>query len=919
MEERKIFLNSNKSVTAESAENFLNVRLFAKTRLLPYNDVSSKLSLYQVYSNERDACRKYRMIFTINPVCTNILFNTRTEVVRYEGSSACTLLVGDETETKGDAKNSSELTWKQAIRDTEYSHAKLFSNGIPYVYHCGWDIFNNHMLRADDFVYVSKENTKTSADFNTITDKIRNHDGSVVSEYLGSGAWGRMDEKTERHLYQMDGIKTMKEAYTDNLAVKDGWYGFTNTTNVNIPNIKVGDEWVTVNKVMNNNNACEFIDLYPDRSLFSFIPKRNKLRRRVEKNWDFCLTYPYAEDREMFNVVNKLPKELPESSGGCSVDIVEAKVVYTNIGSELVQFKTRLRHTLKADDCVWLYYGKDDTITKFPTKVKVVSIGTITGEEKTRYFSVKLSSIATKFGYAKKLSDKIIRLKNADGGVTNGSETAHFHYKKDSEGVECQYYFRKYKKLLNSKGENLDGEINKLAFGENIYGDRVAQLIFTDDIDVTDLRDNKGRELSELYLTLIKTNRGHEKWYGKSNYTDEDIEFSHCFGKVTSGIEMPWEEKDGLDDIDYNIRKLHNVNLKGIAAPYNKKSKAIWSDFLGSIPSVLEDDITESGFTEFYGDIVEFDPVNAKETEIEKVYHRFNTAQREDVSGKFADILYDRLDFDDYDKGVNAKCEEGFTVTKGYLNTGAQDGFVTEITADNEVILGNLNPEGYYYNPHYKVTLREEATSTSEASATGLSYTNPVSRTIVAGRDENGKLVKSQRITFTNPIKRTFVNGDTLCFYDKKTKKAQWFTVSASTAVDGEGTKVVCCGNDGAVDIAGLKNKEYLILKTDDGVANYATYIPTMKKFVWKKLREMSELPNDSELYDMPFANGRHYKQENVNFFLMRQDPRGEYRLWNPENDGVYNNLSYFRQGGYDRVVFDAINWLDGTLNNICY
>ena len=40
-------------------------------------------------------------------------------------------------------------------------------------------------------------------------------------------------------------------------------------------------------------NDVIFIDLYPDRSLFSFIPKENKSRNRLENNWDYCLTYPF--------------------------------------------------------------------------------------------------------------------------------------------------------------------------------------------------------------------------------------------------------------------------------------------------------------------------------------------------------------------------------------------------------------------------------------------------------------------------------------------------------------------------------------------------------------------------------------------------------------------------------------------------
>lgn len=55
---------------------------------------------------------------------------------------------------------------------------------------------------------------------------------------------------------------------------------------------------------MNNNKACEIYNMYPDISLFSFVPKYNKYQQRKESNWDYCLTYPYLSDVEMFKTVN---------------------------------------------------------------------------------------------------------------------------------------------------------------------------------------------------------------------------------------------------------------------------------------------------------------------------------------------------------------------------------------------------------------------------------------------------------------------------------------------------------------------------------------------------------------------------------------------------------------------------------------
>lgn len=62
---------------------------------------------------------------------------------------------------------------------------------------------------------------------------------------------------------------------------------------------------MSVNKIMNNNKACEIYNMYPDISLFSFIPKYNSFQRRKESNWDYCLTYPYASDENLFKTINE--------------------------------------------------------------------------------------------------------------------------------------------------------------------------------------------------------------------------------------------------------------------------------------------------------------------------------------------------------------------------------------------------------------------------------------------------------------------------------------------------------------------------------------------------------------------------------------------------------------------------------------
>ena len=93
--EQKLFLEKNKSVFSNNVERSIKLDLSAKTRLLPNDNIVDKFSLFKQYNKERDECTKYRLILNVNPICSNILFNARTEIVLNEGSSACTLLIGN--------------------------------------------------------------------------------------------------------------------------------------------------------------------------------------------------------------------------------------------------------------------------------------------------------------------------------------------------------------------------------------------------------------------------------------------------------------------------------------------------------------------------------------------------------------------------------------------------------------------------------------------------------------------------------------------------------------------------------------------------------------------------------------------------------------------------------------------------------
>ena len=82
----KIFLqgfNSKKSVNTSEG---LNVSLKGKRRLLPTNDITEVISQFDQYNEEREACNTIRLTCQVNPICSNVLFNRVSEIVKDEGS-----------------------------------------------------------------------------------------------------------------------------------------------------------------------------------------------------------------------------------------------------------------------------------------------------------------------------------------------------------------------------------------------------------------------------------------------------------------------------------------------------------------------------------------------------------------------------------------------------------------------------------------------------------------------------------------------------------------------------------------------------------------------------------------------------------------------------------------------------------------
>ena len=151
MNQFKIRLNKTNSVNSVNKDNMVDVELQQTTN--PYmftTDIKDTIDQYEVFEAERANCTNYRLITTIKPFCSNVLFNPITEIVYKEGSDDCIVAYDDEntinfnnlvnnkkfSETNvNKLYGSKEPTRAQMIRDTEYSRKE-----INFEYHPGTDI-----------------------------------------------------------------------------------------------------------------------------------------------------------------------------------------------------------------------------------------------------------------------------------------------------------------------------------------------------------------------------------------------------------------------------------------------------------------------------------------------------------------------------------------------------------------------------------------------------------------------------------------------------------------------------------------------------------------------------------------------------------------------------------------------------------
>ena len=955
----KIFLQSHRSKKSSNTSSGLNVQFKGRRKLLPLNDVVESVSQYEQYLEERKACNKIRLTCQVNPICTNVLFNCVTEIVRNEGGDDVEVLnykynikslstsgknTNDVDFWSGSEWTSSTVTLDgtshkehvtNAIRDTQLSNE---DNG--FIYHCGIDIMNNHLIRSNTFKTVCKEDSKEDSKedikgdllFNTIGDSMRNVNGDVINETLYFPD-GIEPKNVSSHIYRVDDILSFDDAKKTRLIKKyNGWIGFNNRSKIkSYSDFKKG-EIMDIERPIMYKNGGDFVDMYPDRSLYSFVPKFNSKRKRIEKNWDYYLTYPSSSTTKGFD------EFIDNSLNSIKSLYFDENTSGDNGGSQLVIYGI-IKHGLHVGDFVNIYKTYFDTVDgKRVEKNEMVMYSAEVSNVVDDYIFIVRgnSTLISDSWYT--LSDEEINNPKLeityDGHVykidtskkffmlTKGNDNdlqrrffiinnkyvcfdfdlKNVSFKKVVNGIECDYYVRIFSKLPNFKNAssitsseydiyknnceairtyqgdeyNFENHISRLAFAKNIYGDDIGEIVFTDDIDISKIKDNLGRPITSLYLIFFKSNQGYKEWYGfdkEINPSSDNVTYSHCFGKLTCGYETSEESKYGGGGIKsiFQLTNINDDNPKGIDMSMGK---------LNGLDSSTE--IIYGKHKNFYGDICCYNGYYAVEEIIQPILYRFNTAQRESLESKsnkyFSAYNYDEITYDDYDT------TEDFTITTKTVNNV------------------NSKKEGYYYNPSYEIEIK------TLGKLKSVSPDFLTIREIAYYQDE-------KVYSFITSTYHYLGVGDKAMIYDSaQDKYYRLVTVKNNDSnykkffckvYDENGvneTNIKYINNDGEEillknskndKVNGFYLSDFKLFKIDNlDIPSYARILKDGTcRYVWRDVEQNGFSSTSSSVEEYPFTNGALYINKKIDIYVRRQDPYAEWGLY--DNSDISGDESY--------------------------
>jgi hypothetical protein len=367
------------------------------------------------------------------------------------------------------------------------------------------------------------------------------------------------------------------------MVIQDGWFGYYDDDSDTAQTFETSTDTFNDNK----SSLCQFIPFDPGYERLNFIDSDGV------SNYILKITYPaYTEDLTLVE------------NGGNGVSLSQGIPIVSLTGisindREYTLFESSINHGLQEEDLIKLYNFTDQTggdLGLDERRVSVFKLGDEKNDNKDKLF--------------------ILDIKPSEISLNLGSS----YFTRWVDNKESKYYVRVFSALTTTE---IEYDIYPTAYEETYYGDKVVSYNFKDDIDVNGLKDNLGRPLSEVFLTIVKKKQDGDPTSLNDIYWDS---------QQTSSTEF-WTDKVG-GFITSNIT--NNYNIRAVNDPnYNQV--------------YYTTGVTENE-DRYVGDIVEYNENELYEKVLEDVYHRLNTVYREE-KGLYEGYIYkphNRIKIRDY-------------------------------------------------------------------------------------------------------------------------------------------------------------------------------------------------------------------------------------------------------------------------------
>ena len=271
---------------------------------------------------------------------------------------------------------------------------------------------------------------------------------------------------------------------------------------------------------------------------------------------------------------------------------------------------------------------------------------------------------------------------------------------------------------------------------------------------------------------------------------------------------------------------------------------------------------------------------------------------------------------------LRAKASEdnSFKVEEKILNTVNAGG-------DNVVKFpGNISPEGYFYSPFYEVSLKELDDEPQFVTTRRINFmpsgSSVIESSVTFYSPEMGIFIDKPVfiVAITSPVPYDFINGQPFCIYDilEENTLRGYLDQFIENDYGGYDLHILTESEVVSEDLDGSSSSgksRYIISMADNNAPDYAEYIPSSGKLVWRAPKKMSELESTSALYNMPFSNGRLYIHKNLNVFVRRQDPHNDFSLFRPNAN---NPLRRFQVEGEMKIDFDYLKQIIDSMVDAC-